>query len=86
MEALFTILLQAGFLLYSTAMAVENALSVILSEWDDIEPLLTVSELTTLASISRETLRGGGSARAAVVFQIISAALPAGHTAQWRCF
>jgi hypothetical protein len=62
-------------------MAVDDALNVILSEWDDIEPLLTVSELTTLASVSRETMRGRGWGRASVVFDIISAALPAGHAA-----
>jgi hypothetical protein len=62
-------------------VAIEDALQLILSEWPDIEPLLTVSELTALASISRVTMRGAGSGRSEAVFRVIAAALSPGHAA-----
>ncbi|HXP18766.1 MAG TPA: hypothetical protein VN840_03870 [Streptosporangiaceae bacterium] len=63
-------------------MAVEDALEIILGKWSDIEPLLTVSELTELASVGRVTMRGGSSWRSQAVFNVISQALPADHAAR----
>jgi hypothetical protein len=67
-------------------VAVEDALRAILDDWPQIEPLLTVGELTELAEVGWGTRRGvsgleSGSAPERAVFAIISAALPADHPA-----
>jgi hypothetical protein len=66
-------------------VAVEDALAVIVGQWQDIEPLLTVSELAELASITGVTMRGGGSGRSAAVFGVLAAALPDDHPA-WAAY
>jgi hypothetical protein len=62
-------------------VAVEDALAVVLSDWTDIEPLLTVRELTELADIGWGTMRGAGSGRSAAVFSVVAEALPPDHAA-----
>lgn len=65
-------------------MAIEDALQAILDDWAQVEPLLTVSELTELASVGWRTTRGAepsGLEPERAVFAIVSAALPPAHPA-----
>ena len=67
-------------------MAIEDALALILDDWPEIEPLLTVGELTELAEVGWRTRRGVSGLESApeperAVFAIISAALPPDHPA-----
>jgi hypothetical protein len=62
-------------------VGVRDALQVIADQWSDIEPLLTVAELRTLAGVNRETMRGVGSRRSEAVFGLVAQALPADHPA-----
>lgn len=63
-------------------MAIEDALQAILDDWAQVEPLLTVSELTELASVGWTTMRGAEATEPErAVFAIISAALPPAHPA-----
>lgn len=63
-------------------MAIESALQLIVDEWADIEPRLTVGELTALARFGRVAMPGDdGAGRPLAVFRVIAVALPDNHAA-----